>query len=151
VILALARLDREIVDAGDAPLHEPVRIELPVLVAVASEPEAAVVAPLVREAHRDAVPVERPELLDQAVVELSVPLAREECLDRLATLQELRAVPPATVDRVRERDARGIARVPGVLGEAHLVCCGLGGEGRKRRGGAGGFFCLLGGGGGGAG
>src|SRR5438046_175105 len=38
VILALAFLDRQVVDAGDAPAHQAVLVELPVLVAVAAEP-----------------------------------------------------------------------------------------------------------------
>ena len=101
VIFALALRDRQIVDAGDAPPHQPVLVELPVLVAVAAEPVAAVVVPLIGEAHGDAVVAERPELLDQAVVELAVPFARQKRLDGRAALQELRAVAPAAVRRYR--------------------------------------------------
>src|SRR6187397_261160 len=133
VILALALLDGEVVDAGDAPPHQAVLVELPVLVTVAAKPVAAVVVPFVGEAHRDAVVAERPDLLDQAVVELAVPLARQERFDGGAALQKLRAIAPAAVGRIRERDARGIARVPRVLGHARLLRGGLGGEGRKRR------------------
>ena len=71
------------------------RVELPVLVAVAAEPAAAVVMPFVGEAHGNAVVTERPDLLDQAIVELALPFARQELLDLLAPLQKLRAVPPA--------------------------------------------------------
>src|SRR5262249_38017584 len=110
-ILALALLDRHIVDARDAQAHEALLVELPVLVAIAAEPVTAVVVPLVSEAHRDAVVAKGPELLDQPVVELAVPLPPEERLDRLASLQELRAIAPAAVGRVGEGDARGIARV----------------------------------------
>src|SRR5262249_7424325 len=102
------------------------------LVAIAAEPVTAVVVPLVSEAHRDAVVAKGPELLDQPVVELAVPLPPEERLDRLASLQELRAIAPAAVGRVGEGDARGIARVPGVLGETDLLHGSLGAEGRKR-------------------
>ena len=51
----------------------------------------------------------------------------------VAALQELGAIAPAAVGRVGERDARGIARVPGVFGHARLLRGGLGGERRKRR------------------
>src|SRR4051812_19090664 len=78
MVLALRRLDRRIVDAGDAPAHQAVLVKLPVFVPVGAEPVAAVVAPLIGEAHGDAVPAERPDLLDQAVVELSRPLALQE-------------------------------------------------------------------------
>src|SRR4030095_7065405 len=100
VKLAFAFGDRHVVDAGDSPAHQPVGIELPVLVAVAAEPVAAVVMPFVCEAHRDAVVVKGPEFLDQAIVELAVPLARQERLDGAASLQELGAVPPEAIDRV---------------------------------------------------
>ena len=95
-----------VVDAGDAQPHQPVLVEFPVLVAVAAEPVAAVVVPFIGEAHGDAVVAERPDFLDQAVVELAAPFARQECFDRLAALEELRAVAPAAVGRVGERDAR---------------------------------------------
>ena len=133
VVFALALLDRKIVDAGDAQAHQAVLVEFPVLVAVAAEPVAAVVVPLIGEAHGDAVVAERPDFLDQAVVELAVPFARQERLDGLATLEELGAVPPAAVGRVGERNARRIARIPGVLGHARLLRGGLGGERGKRR------------------
>src|SRR5262245_2067349 len=64
VILALALGDRPVVDAGDAPAHQAVLVELPVLVAVRAEPVAAVVAPLIGEAHGDAVAGKGPQPLD---------------------------------------------------------------------------------------
>ena len=73
-------------------------IELPVLVAVATEPVPADVVPLVGETHGDAVVAERPYLLDQPVVELLIPLAPKERLDGLAALEELRAITPAAAD-----------------------------------------------------
>src|SRR4029077_16794555 len=118
VIFPLAFLDRKIVDAGDAQAHQPLLVELPVLVAVAAEPVAAIVVPLVGEAYRDAVLAERPDLLDQPVVELSRPLPCEDPLYLAAPAQESRGVAPATVDRIGERNARRLARVPGILRHA---------------------------------
>src|SRR5271166_1870412 len=133
VIFAIPLLDRQVVDAGDAQAHQPVLVEFPVFVAVASEPMTTIIVPLVGEANGDAVLTESPDFLDEAVVELAVPLARQECLDRLAALEKLRAVAPAAVGRVGERDASGIARIPCVFGEAGLLCCALGGKGGKWR------------------
>ena len=133
VILPLAVLDRRVVDAGDAQAHQALLVELPVLVAVAAKPVAAVVVPLIGEAHGDAVLAKGPDFLDQPVVELAVPFARQERLDGLATLEELGAVAPAAVGRVGERDASRIAGVPRVLGQACLLRGGLGGERGKRR------------------
>jgi len=42
-------LDRQIVDAGKAPLHETLSVELPVFVAVSVEPLAGIVAPFVSD------------------------------------------------------------------------------------------------------
>src|SRR6266481_8418818 len=86
VVFALALLDRQIVDAGDAQAHQAVLVEFPVLVAVAAEPVAAVVVPFIGEAHRNAVRAKGPELLDQSVVEFALPLARQEGSDRVAAL-----------------------------------------------------------------
>src|SRR5215470_641384 len=94
-ILALGVLDRQIVDACNAHLHQPLLIELPVLVAVGTVVLAAVVVPLVSEAHRDPVAGKRPQLLDQPVIELAGPLAGQERDDFAPALQELGAVAPA--------------------------------------------------------
>ena len=48
-----------------------------------------VVVPLVREAYRDAVPGERPQFLDEPVVQLFRPLAREESDDFVSSVNEL--------------------------------------------------------------
>src|SRR3954468_2079176 len=121
MILALVLLDWKIVDAGDAQAHQAMLVELPVLVAIAAKPLPAVVVPLVGKAHRDPAVAKRPDFLDEAVVEFAVPFARQERLDRFAALQELGPVTPAAVDRIGERDACRIARVPGILGHARLL------------------------------
>src|SRR4029453_2392031 len=125
--------DGKVVDAGDAPPHQAVLSKLPVLVAVAPEPISAVVMPLIGEAHGDAVVTESPQLLDQAIVELAVPLAREEGHDLGATAQELGAVSPYAVLRVGECDSLRLACVPGILGLAHLLDGGVETEWRKGR------------------
>src|SRR2546423_12543814 len=95
VELALVRANRQIIDAGDAQAHQAVLVEFPILVAIAAEPVAAVVMPLIGEAHGDAVVAEGPHFLDQPVVELAVPFAGEEGFDLLAALNELGAIAPA--------------------------------------------------------
>ena len=74
--------DRVIVDAGLAPAHQPVLVEFPLLVAVGTMPLPGSVVPFVLKAHRDAVVVERPEILDQAILVLLRPFAGEEFNDR---------------------------------------------------------------------
>src|SRR5262249_35739901 len=100
MILALALLDRQVVDAGEAQAHQAVLVEFPVFIAVAAEPVAAVVMAFVSEPHRDAVLAKGPHFLDQTVVQFAAPLARQKRHDGLAALKELRAITPAAVDRI---------------------------------------------------
>src|SRR5690348_7008202 len=100
VVLPVRVPDRQVVDAREATAHQPFGRELPVLVAVAAEPLAGVVVPLVGEAHGDALLRERPQLLDQPVIELARPLALQELADLLAADRELRPVAPLRVLRV---------------------------------------------------
>src|SRR5215475_3231510 len=125
--------DLDVVDAGLAAAHQAVLVELPLLVSVGAMPLARRIMPLILEADRDAVAVECPEVLDQAIVELGGPFAREESDDRLATFEKFRAVAPAAVLGIGERNALGIARIPGVLRHAGFLGGGLLGERRQRR------------------
>jgi len=74
MILAFALFDWQIIDAGDAQAHQPVLVELPILVAIAAKPIAAIIVPFVGEANRDSVLAKRPNLLDQTVIEFAIPL-----------------------------------------------------------------------------
>jgi len=87
LILAIRLANPQVVDAGVTPRHETVGGKLPVLVAVRAEPLSTVVVPFVGEAHRDPCVVKRPHLLDQPVVELPIPLSRQELDDRVAARQ----------------------------------------------------------------
>src|SRR6185295_20186296 len=89
--LALGLGDDDVVDAGVTPAHQSELIELPVLVAVGTEPVTRVVVPLVREAHRDAIALAGPHFLDEPVVELLRPLALQEFDDGRAPGEELGA------------------------------------------------------------
>src|SRR5262245_25190495 len=121
VIFALAILDRQVVDAGDAPPHQAILVELPVLIAIAAKPVAGIVMPFICKAHSDPVVAECPHFLDQPIIELAIPFAREKRLDLLAAVNELGAVAPDAVDGIAEGDAGGIASVPGIFGEARLL------------------------------
>jgi len=88
---------------------------------------------LVGEPDGDAVPAERPQLLDQPVVKFPRPLALQELYDLGPPVQELRAVPPPGMLGVPKREPFRIPGVPGILYEAHLLDSRLEGEGRDRR------------------
>src|SRR5689334_13888814 len=133
VVFAIAVLDRQVVDAGDTQPHQAVLVELPVLVAIAAEPVSTVVMPFVGEAYGNPIAVKGPNLLDQSIVELLGPLAGQERLDGLPTLEEFGAIAPAAVGRIGQRNTGRIARVPRVLGHADLLSGCFSGERRKRR------------------
>src|SRR5207244_12858031 len=100
VIFALAIFDRQFVDAGDPPSHQALFVELPILVAIAAEPVAAIVAPFICKAHGYPVVAKRPDLLDQPIFQLANPFAYEERLDGLAATNELGAVAPDAIQRI---------------------------------------------------
>src|SRR5215467_4996399 len=124
VILTIHGGNWEIVDARDPASHEPLIIELPVLVAIRAEPVTRVVVPLVGKTNSDPVALMSPELLDQPVVELLGPFARQKLLDGLAPSEELCAVAPDAVRRVGHGHSLRVPCVPGVLGQANLLCGG---------------------------
>ena len=120
-VAPVRRWDRHVVDGGLPPAHQALVVELPQLVAVAAEPLARRVVPLVLEPDGDPVAAEPPEALAQDVVELALPLGGQERDDLLAAGEEGVAVPPDRVGGVGEADAVGVASVPGVLGGLHLA------------------------------
>src|SRR5215467_11406666 len=97
MIFAFAFLDRQVINAGDAKAHQPLFVELPIFIAIAAKPVAAVVVPFIGEAHGDAISAESPDFLDQPVIKFARPFARQESFDGVAPMDELGAVPPAAV------------------------------------------------------
>src|SRR5579859_2340847 len=99
VVEPLRLLNGKIVDAGMAPVHQAVIAEFPHFVPVRSPPLPGAVVRLVSKAHRDSIVIERPKFLDEPILELARPFAREKRNDLLAAVDELRPVPPAAVER----------------------------------------------------
>src|SRR6202042_356359 len=129
----LGGVNREVVDARLAAQHQPVLIELPQLVSVASPPPSLQVVALVLKADRDPVALERPQALAQRVFELPFPFLGQERDDLGPPGKEPIPVAPDRILGVGERHPLGVARVPAVLGGLHLVSRGLARERRQRR------------------
>src|SRR5262245_3432461 len=121
VVHAIVGLDRQVVDAGDPPTHQPVLVEFPILVAVNTKHMTHILVQFVGKAHCDPVVMKGPHLLDQAIIELFVPFACQESFDGVATLQKFRTIAPLTVNAVGERHFGGIARIPRIFGQAYLL------------------------------
>src|ERR1700693_2078432 len=95
LILALRLLDWQIVDGSESQAHQPVLIELPILIAIRAKPIPRVIVPFIGKTHGDTVSLERPKLLDQPIVQLFRPFASEKRDDFLPPVHKFRAVSPA--------------------------------------------------------
>lgn len=119
--LPVRLLDGQVIDAGVATAHEPVSFEFPVLVAVRPKPVPCIVMPLVGIPNGDAIALERPQLLDESVVELLVPLALKKGLGLGPVVDELGAVAPLGIQGVCRCNPGGVARVPAVFSQTDLL------------------------------
>src|SRR6267143_2954319 len=131
MILPIALLNREVVDAGNASPHKSMLVELPVFVAIGTEPMPRVVMPLVGKSDGDTIAVKCPKFFDETIIEFLVPFAGEESNNGFAAREEFRAVAPDAIVGVGERDTFRVAGIPGVLGHADFLGCGLGVEWRE--------------------
>src|SRR5947209_8026485 len=104
-----------VVDARLAANHQPVLVEFPQLVAVASPPLAVTVMALVLEAHGDPVFVKAPQVLAQGVIQLTLPFRGEEGDDLGSTRDEGVSVAPDGVLAIGEGDPFRVASIPGVF------------------------------------
>ncbi len=118
----------DVVNAGEAAVHIAKFIKFPVLVAVGAIPLAGVVVKFIFEAHGNAVAGERPEFLLQAIVQFPFPFALQEFDDLGAAIYKLGTIAPFGVFGVGERDALGVASVPGIFGSLNLLARGLFGK-----------------------
>src|SRR5215831_5426666 len=129
---AVLLVDGNVVDAGLAAAHQPVRVELPQFVAIGPPPLPRRVVGLVLESDGDAVLPERPEVLAQRVIEFALPFPGKELDDLVPSGDEAVAIAPHRIDGIGGGDALGIAGVPRVLGGLHLPQRGLEGKRGQR-------------------
>jgi hypothetical protein len=127
-ILTISLRNRQVINACQPHSHQAVLVELPILIPVRAKPVSGVVAPLVRESHRNPVLPKCPQFLDEPVFQFSRPLPLQEGDNLLAPVNELRAIPPARVHRVGKRNSLWILCVPCVFRPANLLDGALMGE-----------------------
>src|ERR1700754_2602459 len=130
---ALGLLDREIVDAGEAPLHQTVLSKLPVFVAVRTKPVSRLVVPFVGEAHVDTVSGKGPQLLDETIVELISPFARQKSDDLVPAPHNFGPIAPGAVRCISECAPLRTARIPAIFGASDLLNGSIEGERWKWR------------------
>jgi hypothetical protein len=119
--LPVALRNRQIVDARIAKFHQAVGTEFPVFVAVGAKPLTAVVVPFVGVPDGDAVVGERPQFLDQPIVEFLGPLALQKFDYVLSADRKFGSIAPAALFCIAERHTLGIAPVPGVFRHPNLL------------------------------
>ena len=112
---ALRRFYRHIVDAGEAALHQTIRLEFPVFITVRAIPVARIIMPFIGIAHGDTVFRKCPQLFDQTIIQLFFPFALQECLCCLTVSGKLRAVSPLGIQRIGKCDFGRVATVPAIL------------------------------------
>ena len=113
--------DANIVDARFAPTHQPVGVEFPLLVSMRAKEVTVRVHVLVNETDGDSMVGEGPNLFDEAVLELDLPLASKEGFDGRTPLEKLGTISPPAVLRVCQGHTRRIATVPGIFGHPGLL------------------------------
>ena len=89
---AFSKRNLHVVDAVQAQLQQTLRIKLPVFIAIASEPSAVPVMPLIAEPCRNTVAVERPQLFDKSVFLFTLPFGREKDFNGCAANDKLRTI-----------------------------------------------------------
>jgi hypothetical protein len=129
---ALRFRDREIVDTGEAFLHQSIDGKLPIFIPVRTKPVFAIVMPFAGKPHSDPIIRECPQLLNQAVFKLLGPFARKKCDYLGAAADKLRSVSPETVRRIDECAPFRIAGIPTVFGASYFLLGSLTSKGWQR-------------------
>src|ERR1700679_581136 len=111
-------------------MHDSFGIEFPVLVSIRTEPLPRIVMELISEANRNPVAIVGPELLNEPVVQFTLPFAQEEAHNLFTPVDKLCAVSPNPARRIRERDLLRIAGVPAIFSLSDLQRRGFAGVGR---------------------
>jgi len=130
VELSLILSDPEFIDACVSRVHQPFRVEFPILIAVGPKPIARIIVILVGKPDGNPVVQKCPDFLDKSVVQLPDPLPREQRDDLLTPIGELGSISPARIYCVRKRDLFRVSAVPAVFCQSSLLDSGFQSKGR---------------------
>lgn len=114
-------LDRVLVDTCETSLHQTIGRKFPILIAVGTEPVAAVVAVFIGIPHGNTVFGKGPELLDEPVVQFRCPFSFQKRLCLGASGRKFSAVAPFRVLGIGQSNPRRVAAVPAIFGEADVT------------------------------
>src|SRR5258708_12518829 len=104
-VAPLRLLNRIIIRAHIAPLHESLFIKFPMFIPMCPHPLSRVrVTPFVLETHRDAVVGVTPQLFHQPIVQFLGPFSTAKRFDRLSTRNDPPPLPPFRIRAATQRD-----------------------------------------------
>lgn len=121
VELPLRFFDGHVIDTCIATPHEPIGLEFPVLVSIRAEPISRVIVPLIGVTNCDPIAFMQPQLFDESVVKLLVPLPLKKRLSLSSAIGEFRSIAPLRIRCICQRDLGRIARVPAVLRQTDFL------------------------------
>src|SRR5262245_49405538 len=121
MILSVFLTDRQIIDGRMAHCHQPVFIELPILITVGSKPVSRIVMTFISEANGDPIVLKRPKFLDQPVVEFSGPFAAKKGDNLLSADEEFGSVAPPALFAIAKSHFFRITRIPTIFRQTDLL------------------------------
>src|SRR5699024_1108593 len=100
VKLPVSFVDFDVINAGMSTRHQPVAIELPVLIAVGAVPLAGGGLGFIAVPNSNPVIGKRPEFFNEPVVQFARPFLLQKLHDLIASLQKRIPIAPPTIGRI---------------------------------------------------
>ena len=117
--------DGQIIDARDAAAHVTLFIKFPVLISIRAKPVPRIIMPFIGESDGNAISLERPKFLNEAIVQFPVPFSSQKLHDSFTARQELGTIAPGAIHRVSQGDPLRLACIPGIFGQPDFLGGGL--------------------------
>jgi hypothetical protein len=112
--------DRQIIDASVPHPHQSILRKFPILIAKRPPPLSRRIARFICKPHRNSIPLERPQFLDQPVLQFLGPLPRQESDDLLPPIDKFRPVPPPRIDGICQTHFLRRPRIPSIFRAPHF-------------------------------
>src|SRR5436190_4999817 len=129
----LGLLDRNVVNRSATPPIEPVLIILPFFIPVCTEPVIRIIVIFVCETNCDSISVDRPQLLNQAIVEFFFPFSLKKFDDFFSSARKFSSISPGTISAVSQCDFLRVTRIPTVFCHSNFDEGGFVSKRGKRR------------------
>ena len=112
-----------VVGARLTAIHSAIVAKLPKLISVGTKPVSLGIMPLIYKPNRHSIFTKPPQLFDQPIFVLLLPLAGQKFDDCRTSGQEIGPIPPLASRRLGKGYFFGVATVPGILRHSNLPNC----------------------------